>query len=192
MTDQPNHPTSGRRRRHKSPAAVSHVHDLPLPSLLNHMGADEDGPSCSEEEKEAKRLRSASTAPSSERGTHPSDCDQVVGITPVGSRESVRFGEENDPEMEDIPDGDVRNAVDVDETLDNDLYHDADPGVGETQGGYGSASLTECLGRLGVRTTSATCHFGEGLRDTRSFPTDPSQVMSPNLGHPSSGFSINA
>ena len=50
MTEQQNHPTSGRRRRHKSPAVTLHVHDLPLPNLLDHMGA-EDGPSCSEEEK---------------------------------------------------------------------------------------------------------------------------------------------
>ena len=33
-----------------------------------------------------------------------------------------------------------------------------------------------------MQTTSATCHSGEGLRDTSSFPTDPSQVMSPSLG----------
>ena len=49
----------------------------------------------------------------------------------MGSRESVRFGEENDPEMEDIPDEVVHNSVDLDETIDNDQYHDADPGVSE-------------------------------------------------------------
>ena len=92
MTEQSNHPTAGRRRRHRSPAVVPHMHDLPLPLLLDHMGADGDGPSCSEEEKEVKRLRSASTTPRSERGTHPNDYDQVKGVTSVGSRESVKFG----------------------------------------------------------------------------------------------------
>ena len=66
------------------------------------------------------------------------------------------FGEQNGSETEDIPDEVVRDTVDLDETLENDLYHDADPGVGKAQGGYGSASLTECLGRLGAQTTSAT------------------------------------
>ena len=113
MTDHLNHPTAGRRRRHKSPAAVSHMHDLPLPSLLDHMGADKDGMSCSAAKQETKRLRSASTIPRSERGPHPNDYDHVMGVTSVGSRESVRFGEENDRETEDIPDGGVRNTVDL-------------------------------------------------------------------------------
>ena len=81
MTDQQNHPTSGgrRRRRHKSAAAVPHMHDLPLPSLLDRMGADEDGPSCSEEEKETKRLRSASTTPRSERERESPDTTTKPG-----------------------------------------------------------------------------------------------------------------
>ena len=91
MTDQQNHQVAGRIRRHQSPAAVSQVHDLPLPFLLDHMGADGEGPSCSEEEKDAKRLRSASTTPRSERGTHPNDYAQVMEVTSVGSRELVRF-----------------------------------------------------------------------------------------------------
>ena len=69
MTEQQNHPTSGRRRRRKSPAIIPPMRDLPLPNLLDHMGA-EDGPSCSEEEKEAKRQRSASTTPRSTVGSH--------------------------------------------------------------------------------------------------------------------------
>ena len=86
MTDQDQgHPTAGRRRRHKSPAAVPIVHDLPL-----HMGA-EDGPSDAAEEKEAKRYRSASTTPRSATGTLPPDYDMGVGIAPVEPQESVRF-----------------------------------------------------------------------------------------------------
>ena len=146
----------------------SHMHDLPLSSLLNHMGADGDSPSCSEEEKEVKRLRSASTTPRSQGGTQPNDYDQIMGANSVGSRESVRFGEESDPETEEVSGEVVHDSVDLDETLDNDQYRDADPGVDEIQGGYGRASLTECLRRFGVQTTSATCHSGKSSRDTRS------------------------
>ena len=77
MTDHDQgHPTAGRRRRHKSPAAVPIVPDLPLPRLLDHMVA-EDGPSDTEEEKEVKRYRSASNTPRST--TPPHDCDMVMG-----------------------------------------------------------------------------------------------------------------
>ena len=87
MTDQQDHPTTRRRRRHKSPPTSSQMHDLPFPTLLDHMGA-EDGPSCSEEENDAK-LRSASTTPRSARGTQLNDYDRAMGVTSVGSKESV-------------------------------------------------------------------------------------------------------
>ena len=148
--------------------------------MRDYIGADSDGPSRSEEEKDTKWMRLAPTTPRSERGAHPNDYDQVMGVTSMGSRDSVRFREENDPETEDVPNEGVRDTANLDETLDNDLYHDANPGAGETQGGYGSAgsaSLVECL-RLGAETTSATCHSGESSRDTRSFPADPSHFYS--------------
>ena len=80
MKDQADHPTTGRRRRHKIPANAPPMHDLHLPRLLDHMGA-EDGPSCSEE-KNAKRQRSASTTPRSTMGTLPCEYDRVMGVTP--------------------------------------------------------------------------------------------------------------
>ena len=95
------------------------MHDLPLPNLLDHMGA-EDGPSCSEEEKDAKPQRSASTTPRSTMGTHPNDYDRVMGVTSVGSQESVRFGEENDPETEDVVDRAAHSSVDLDDTPDEE------------------------------------------------------------------------
>ena len=67
------------------------------------MGA-EDGPSCSEEEKDAKRQRSASTTPRSTMGTLPYEYDRVMGVASVGSHESVRFGKGNDLKIEDTPD----------------------------------------------------------------------------------------
>ena len=70
MTDQADHLTAGRRRRHKSPTSVPPVHDLPLPRLSDHMCA-EDRPPCSKEEEDAKRQKSASTTPRSTVGTLP-------------------------------------------------------------------------------------------------------------------------
>ena len=51
-TDETKHPTAGRKRRYKNPAAVPVMHDLPLPSLPDHLRTDEDGPSCSDDERE--------------------------------------------------------------------------------------------------------------------------------------------
>ena len=97
MTDQSVHPTTGRKRRHKSPPIASQMHDLPFPTVLDHMGA-KDGPSGSETENDAKRLRSASATPRSARGAQRNDYDRVMGVTSVGSLESVRFGEAKGPE----------------------------------------------------------------------------------------------
>ena len=58
--------------------------------LWDHLRTDADGPSCSDDEKRAKRLRSTSTTPRSVRGTDPDDYDRAMGVTSVGSRETVR------------------------------------------------------------------------------------------------------
>ena len=49
MSDMREHPTAGRRRRHKSPA----INNLAPPTLPDHLRDDEDGPTCSDEEKRA-------------------------------------------------------------------------------------------------------------------------------------------
>ena len=59
-----------------------------------------------------ERLRSTSTTPRSVRGADPDDYDRAMGVTSVGSRETVRFGEENDPELEKI----AHDSIDLDET----------------------------------------------------------------------------
>ena len=102
MTDHDQgHPTAWRMRRRKSPTAVPIVHDLPLPRLLDPMGA-EDGPSDAEEEKEVKHYRSASNTPRSTTGALPHDYDMVMGIAPVESQESVRFEEGDNSEFQDV------------------------------------------------------------------------------------------
>ena len=70
----------------------------------------------------------------------------------------------------------LTTKVDLDEIHDDEnQFHDADPGVGEIQGGYGSASLH----RMPMRDYelnpmlppllpgSSTSYSGEGSRDTK-------------------------
>ena len=56
-------------------------------------------------------------------------------------------------------------------------------GDGEFHGGYGSASLRECLERIAPQepTTSAALHSGAGVRTNPSQMTNPPQVMSLNM-----------
>ena len=132
------------------------MHDLPLPNLLDHMGA-EDGPSCSEEEKDAKRQRSASTTHRSTMATLPYEYDRVMGVASVGSQESVRFGEESDPE--DVQDTAAHSREALDQTQEEeDTYHDANPGIGEFHGGFGSASLRGMPRTTTISTQSPSGH----------------------------------
>ena len=74
MSDMRDHPTASRRRRHKSPAN-GYLAYLAPPALPDRLRDDVDDPTCSDEEKGAKRMRSASTTPGSFRGTDADDYD---------------------------------------------------------------------------------------------------------------------
>ena len=127
---------------------------LPLLRLLDHRDAA-DGPSeAEEEEKDAKRQRSASTTPRSTSGTLLHEYDMVMGIAPVEPQESERFEEGNDSDFRDA-EGTTTREPDTGENADTDTL-----GPGEIHGGFGSASLQECVGRV--------LH-------------NPPQVMSPNV-----------
>ena len=63
------HPTAGRRRRHKSPPIMHAAVALPVPRLDDHDDT-EKGPSDEEGEKEAKRQRSEPTTPISTADSH--------------------------------------------------------------------------------------------------------------------------
>ena len=168
MTDERPHPTAGRERRHKSPAVHSAMHNLHLPSLPDHLRTDVDGPSCSDEEEGAKRLRSTSTTPRSARGTEPDEHDRIMGVNSVGCRETIRFGEENVPDLNETQ-----------KHVEDELHDDANLGVDETLGGYGSASLIECLGRFGAQpntSTPATCPSEGGQEVPPPYQTNPPQV----------------
>ena len=67
------HPTAGRRRRHKSPPVMHAQIALPVPRLDDYLDT-ENGPSDKEGEKEAKRQRSEPTTPISTSREAPVDC----------------------------------------------------------------------------------------------------------------------
>ena len=90
--------------------------------LSDHVRAEDDGPTCSDEEKGAKRMRSASPTPRSVRGADPDQYDRVMGLTSVGSRETVRFGEENASGLEMDQDGVANNSIDLDETQEEVIH----------------------------------------------------------------------
>ena len=64
-----------------------------------------------------------------------------------------------------------------------DACHDGNPRIGEFDGGFGSASLRECLGRVAQSssTPSAICHSEEGVGETATRMTNSPQVMSPSM-----------
>ena len=88
MTDQDmNHPTQGRRRRHKSPSIAPAAPLLPLPRLADCLDTNHD-PSEEEGEKEAKRQKSEPTTPISTSSRPPNEY-----ITQVDPVEAERFEE---------------------------------------------------------------------------------------------------
>ena len=101
MTDQNmEHPTSGSRRRHKSPPSLQCTSALPVPRLADHLDT-ENGPSDKEGGKEAKRQKSEPTTPISTSSRLPYEYDEVLGITQVDPREAERFEEGLDSEYHD-------------------------------------------------------------------------------------------
>ena len=156
------HPTAGRRRRHKSPPTLHAQIALPVPRLDDHLNAD-DGPSDEEGKKEAKCQRSEPTTPVSTSSRLPYEYDLMIVITQVGSGETEGFDEGTDL-----------------------VYHDAaeDPNVLESvdnmreavlsHGGCGSSSLRECIELLNnpQRNSSATCHSRATMENKSSPPQE--------------------
>ena len=116
MASSSSHPTSGKRRKHKNPAtraAEEAVARLEPPVLQEYLrGNDGDGPSGSEEEKDAKRMRPTSTTPRSCRGTDPDEYDRIMGISSAQTPEVERFGDGNVTDAEGIDQG-VANDSDA-------------------------------------------------------------------------------
>ena len=147
MTDQNmEHPTSGRRRRHKSPPSAQYLSALPVPRLADHLDT-ENGPSDEEGGKEAKRQRSEPTTPISSSSRLPHEYDEVMGITQVDPREAERFEEGLDPEHHDA----TENPQDIEKP---------DPANMPCfpHGGFGSSSLRECIELLDQTRSSSPCY----------------------------------
>ena len=166
MTEQnAEHPTSGRRRRYKSPPVLHDTSTLPVPRLADHLDT-ENGPSEEEGEKEAKRQRSEPTTPISTSSRLPYEYDEVMGITQVGPREAERFEKGSDLE-----------------------YHDAseNPPVPESEpthmpgfshggcGTCGSSSLRECIELLNNTRRNAPATLHSGVKEEN--PSDPLQIL---------------
>ena len=158
------HPTDGRRRREKGPPS-----GLALPRLERVSDTERGHSEDSAGEKEAKRQRSQSGTPVSTPRRMPYEYDAMMGITRVGTREAEGF----------------------DEDLDSTEYHDANDTTEETtrkggnetdaqeqkstvfQGGYGSASLKECIDLLNATSSIAPAPLDSGVGK----PTDPLQFF---------------
>ena len=80
--------------------------------------------------------RSEPTTPISTSSRPPNECDEVMGITQVDSREAERFEEGIEPEFQD-----------VEEELPKVSDDRSDKGhvSGTSHGGFGSSSLQVCL-----------------------------------------------
>ena len=162
MTDQDmEHPTLGRRRRHKSPLSLQCTSALPVPRLADHLDT-KNGPSDEEGGKEAKRQKSEPTTPISTSSRLPHEYDEVTGITQVDPGEAERFEEGLDSE-----------------------YHDATEEPSDTSrpepehmpcfshGGCGSSSLRECIESLNQTRSNSPATLRSGVKTEKS--SDPLQ-----------------
>ena len=168
MTDQNmEHPTLGRRRRHKSLPSLQSTSALSVPRLADHLDTD-IGPSDEEGGKEAKRQKSEPTTPISTCSRHPNEYDEVMGITQVDPREAKTFQEGLDSDYHDAAEEPVDTSTPEPEHM---------PCF--SHGGCGSSSLRECLDLLNQTKSNspAPCHSGVKTGKT----SEPLQVMSPNV-----------
>ena len=142
MASGSGHPTTERKRKYKSPvtrAAEETADRLEPPVLPEYSkGDDGDGPSGSEEENDAKRLRSTSITPRSARGMDPDEYDCIMGISSVQPPERDRFGDGNVTDPEEIEQG-VANDSTASTPIVSGLGNCPDADLDSRA--YGSASL---------------------------------------------------
>ena len=107
-----------------------------------------------------------------------------MGVAPAGPQESVRFEEGDDSEFKAVLETAAHSRESLDQPDNNESHQPEETtGSGEFRGGYGSASLRECLEKIVPQepTTSAALHSREGMGASSSQVTNPPQVMSPNM-----------
>ena len=196
MSDRSDHPTAGRKR--KTPP----VHHLNLPALPDQLREDDDGPTCSDEEKEAKRLRSASTTPRSFTGADPDDNDRVVGVSSWAP--TKRLGLLREMQLTWIR---IRKDLlatqpilmipkkELAPSCYRSIPREDDPAAGRGSGGYGRATLLECLSRFGEQSNpviSAACASGEGVEGICPMPTCDTKQCSIRAGQPQKSKTVPA
>ena len=139
---------------------------MPLPRLADHLDTA-DGPSDAKGEKDAKRQRSEPTTPISTSSRPPHEYDEVMGITPMKPREAERFEERIESKFQDAEEIGTGETGEELETRDH--------GVGGFHGGFGSATLRECLNRINQSRTDApaTCHSGVNVEKSPDPPHRP-------------------
>ena len=174
------HPTAGRRRRHKSPPIIITIMHaavaLPVPRLDDHIDT-EIGPSDEEGEKEAKRQRSEPTTPISTASRLPYEYDQVMGITQAASGEAEGLEEGLDLEYHDAAED--PNVLEPEEQLREPVL---------SHGGCGSSSLRECIELMSnsERKAPATCHSGPKMENRSGPPQKRGVLKIPKFSPPKS------
>ena len=113
---------------------------MPVPRLADHLDTA-DGPSDEEGEKDAKRQRSEPTTPISTSSRPPYEYDEAMGITQVEPREAERLEEGIEPEFQDAEEVETGKTG---ERIETEVHES-----GAFHGGFGSATLQECLDRRG-------------------------------------------
>ena len=158
MTDQNmEHPTVGRRRRHKSPPSLQCTSALPVPRLADHLDT-ENGSSDEEGGKEARRQKSEPTTPISTSSRLPHEYDEVMGITQVDPREAERFEEGLDSECHDA----TEEPPDTNRPEPEHM-----PCF--SHGGCGSSSLRECIELLNQTRSTSPAALHSGVKTEKSF-----------------------
>ena len=108
-----------------------------------------DGPSdAEEEEKDAKRQRSAPTTPRSTSSIVPHEYDEVMGITQVEPRDAERFEEGSDSDFQDAEEATIR------ETDTGEKAHTETVGPGKIHGDSAVPHYESVLRELSSRVRS--------------------------------------
>ena len=105
-------------------------------------------------------------------GTLPYEYDRVMGVTSVGSQESERFGEGNDPETENAHETVAHSREETHENQVEDVaQREESPGVGEFPGGARMCESSDS----GYQCTLCSCHSEGRARESTPHMTNAPQ-----------------
>ena len=184
MSARSDHPTAGRRRKYKSPAtraAEEAIARLDPPVLPDHLRGDDDVPTCSDNGLHPIRLaQQEAPIQTTMTGWIPNKRLSLVRelqLTWTISKKELLTTQLIQKKLGKELSTTQQYQLHVPQNREN--Y----PASGTDSKGFGSASLAECLDRLGGLSNlaaPATCASGESNEGNLS-QTDPRQVMSPSF-----------